>query len=68
MHKIIRNTSLATKLVKNNVQSLSTTVSSAKKRSGKDIVIIDGARTPYAMSGTVYKDLMAYELQKHAVL
>lgn len=68
---IIKNKSpLVSKLVKNNVQSLSTTVSSAKKtqRSGKDIVLIDAARTPFAQSGTVYKDLMAYELQKHAVL
>ena len=68
MLKIIRNSSLASRLVKNNVQSLSTTVSSVKKRNGKDIVIVEGARTPFAQSGTVYKDLMAYELQKHAVL
>jgi len=69
MLKIIKNSALLGGLIKNNVQSLSTTVSSAKKpRTGKDIVLIDGARTPFAMSGTVYKDLMAYELQRHAVL
>lgn len=68
MYKIIKNTSLATKLVQNNVQSLSTTVSSVKKRTGKDIVIIEGARTPFVTSGSLYKDMMGYELQKHAVL
>jgi len=69
MLKIIKNSPVISSLVKSNARSLATTVSSARKQgTGKDIVLIDGARTPFAMSGTVYKDLMAYELQKHAVL
>lgn len=69
MLKIIKSSSVIVNSVKSNVRSLATTVSSAKKpRTGKDIVLIDGARTPFAMSGTVYKDLMAYELERHAVL
>jgi len=69
MHRVIKNGSLVAKLAQNNgAKSLATTVSTPKKRTGKDIVLIEGSRTPFAMSGTVYKDLMAYELEKHAVL
>lgn len=70
MLKVIKyNSPLISKLVHGNARSLSTTVSSAKKqRSGKDIVLVDAARTPFVQSGTVYKDLMAYELSRHAVL
>jgi hypothetical protein len=50
-------------------RTLATQVSSVKQqRTGKNIVLIDGVRTPFAQSGTVYNDLMAYELQKHALL
>ena len=34
---------------------------------GKDIVLVDGVRTPFTMSGTAYQDLMNYELQKLAI-
>lgn len=53
------------------VRCLATQVHSAQigqKRPGKNIVLIDGVRTPFATSGTVFNDLMAYELEKHAVL
>lgn len=49
-------------------RTLATQVSSTKQRPGKNIVLIDGVRTPFAQSGTVYNDLLAYELEKHAVL
>lgn len=34
----------------------------------KNVVFIDGVRTPFAHSQTVYKDLMAYQLQRMAFL
>ncbi|XP_074597030.1 mitochondrial trifunctional protein beta subunit isoform X2 [Brevipalpus obovatus] len=36
--------------------------------SGNSIVFVDGVRTPFLQSGTDYKDMLSYELQKHAVL
>uniref|UniRef100_A0AC35TTZ8 Trifunctional enzyme subunit beta, mitochondrial n=1 Tax=Rhabditophanes sp. KR3021 TaxID=114890 RepID=A0AC35TTZ8_9BILA len=33
----------------------------------KNVVLIDAVRTPFAVSGTDYKDLMAVDLQKHAL-
>lgn len=35
---------------------------------GNSIVFVDGVRTPFLQSGTDYKDMLSYELQKHAVL
>lgn len=35
---------------------------------GPNVVFIDGARTPFLVSGTDFKDFKPYELQKHAVL
>ncbi|XP_015791239.1 trifunctional enzyme subunit beta, mitochondrial [Tetranychus urticae] len=49
-------------------------VSSRQQRSastsgpGSNIVLVDGVRTPFAVSFTDYKNMMGYELQKHAVL
>ena len=69
MLKVIKyNSPLVNQLVSSNARSLAATVSAVKKqRTGKDIVLVDAARTPFVQSGTVYKDLMAYELSKHAV-
>eukprot|EP00010_Vexillifera_abyssalis_P000411 CAMPEP_0201552938 /NCGR_PEP_ID=MMETSP0173_2-20130828/19349_1 /ASSEMBLY_ACC=CAM_ASM_000268 /TAXON_ID=218659 /ORGANISM="Vexillifera sp., Strain DIVA3 564/2" /LENGTH=484 /DNA_ID=CAMNT_0047963527 /DNA_START=125 /DNA_END=1579 /DNA_ORIENTATION=- len=33
----------------------------------KDVVLVEGVRTPYATSGTVYKDLMGYDLGRMAL-
>lgn len=35
---------------------------------GKNIVLVEGVRTPFAQSGTDYNDLDTYELQRHALL
>lgn len=35
---------------------------------GKNIVLIDGVRTPFAHSQTIYKNLLAYQLQRQAFL
>ena len=36
-------------------------------RYGKNIVLVEGVRTPFLISGTDYKDLLGYELQKEAI-
>lgn len=35
---------------------------------GRDVVFIDGVRTPFLQSFTSYKDLMGYQLARHALL
>ncbi|CAL8093592.1 unnamed protein product [Calicophoron daubneyi] len=37
-----------------------------RKPGGKDIVLIDGVRTPFLVSGTKYKDVMLHDLAKDA--
>lgn len=39
-----------------------------KDKTGKNIVFVDGVRTPFLMSGTDYSNLMAHELARHALL
>lgn len=38
-----------------------------KDRTGKNIVFVDGVRTPFLMSGTDYAKLMPHELARHAL-
>lgn len=49
----------------------SVATSSSKKSLDKpgrpNIVFVDGVRTPFAVSGTVYKDFMAVDLQRFAL-
>lgn len=35
-------------------------------RGGRNVVIVDGVRTPFLTSGTMYKDLLAHDLQRFA--
>ncbi|CAF2498394.1 unnamed protein product [Rotaria sp. Silwood2] len=53
-------------------QHVSGTSSSNKTKSikgiGRDVVFIDGVRTPFLQSFTSYKDLMGYQLARHALL
>lgn len=46
------------------------TTPAAKKSSPgqRNIVLVDGVRTPFLVSGTKYNNLMGYELQKSAFL
>ncbi|KAF5274115.1 hypothetical protein FQR65_LT04513 [Abscondita terminalis] len=37
-------------------------------RTGKKIVLVDGVRTPFLMSGTDYSKLMPHDLARHALL
>lgn len=40
----------------------------AKPVGTKNIVLVEGVRTPFALSSTIYKDLLAYELQRLAFI
>lgn len=47
-----------------HARGVSTTRSAA---AGRDVVFVDGCRTPFHMSGTVYKDLIAQDLGRLAL-
>ena len=47
-----------------SVRSLAASTTSGRK----NIVLIDGVRTPFLNSGTDYADVMAYDLQRNALL
>ena len=36
----------------------------AASKSKKNLVLVDGVRTPFQMSSTTYKDLMPHDLQR----
>jgi len=60
-------------LSKNGYRSLSTSITLQKKntvadKTGKNIVLVDGVRTPFLMSGTDYSKLMPHELARHSIL
>lgn len=38
-----------------------------KDKTGKNIVFVDGVRTPFLVSGTDYAKLMPHDLAKHAL-
>lgn len=52
--------------------SAAATATPSKKTLAKpgrpNIVLIDGVRTPFLMSGTQYKNLMPHDLTRHALL
>jgi acetyl-CoA acyltransferase len=60
---MLRVTPTASRLFATATRSLATPPS----RVGPNIVIVDAVRTPFVMSGTVFKDLMAVDLQKEAI-
>lgn len=59
-------------LATNTTSTSSSTSSSGQTKSikgiGRDVVFIDGVRTPFLQSFTSYKDLMGYHLARHALL
>ena len=48
--------------------STSGSVKAPAPAGGKNIVLVDGVRTPFLMSGTDYKNLMPHDLQRYALL
>lgn len=67
---------LSTVVKKNNTSKglgvaarcFSSSASTHQQSGGKNIVLVDGARTPFCLSGTHYKNLMAHDLQREALL
>jgi hypothetical protein len=41
-------------------------LAAAAAASGKKVVLVDGARIPFAMSSTIYSDYLGVDLQKMA--
>lgn len=54
------------------LRCLSTTTTTNQRKvgpiGGKNIVLVDGVRTPFLMSGTTYNKLMPHELARQALL
>ena len=63
MLRVVPTIRLSSPLV---ARSLSTTVQ--KQRSGPNVVLIEGVRTPFLTAYSDYADLMANDLQRHALL
>lgn len=56
-------------LVKNFTQCVAyRSMAVATTNGKKNIVLIDGVRTPFLQSGTDYADVQAYDLQRNALL
>ncbi|XP_055919500.1 trifunctional enzyme subunit beta, mitochondrial [Eupeodes corollae] len=64
------NSIVAANLRRNGIRSLSTTTQkrTAASPSGQNIVLVDGVRSPFLLSGTTYSKLMPHELARHALL
>lgn len=65
---------IAGNVSKNAYRSLSTTTCQQQKvnkvadKTGQNIVLVDGVRTPFLMSGTDYAKLMPHDLARHSLL
>jgi len=46
---------------------VSRALSTSRPSEAKDLVLVDGVRTPFLMSGTDYKKLMPHDLQRYAL-
>lgn len=56
-------------VVQTSVRNASAATSvKAKQQFSKNIVLVDGVRTPFLPSYTEFKDMMAYELARNALL
>lgn len=74
MAKLNQFSPLIAASVKNNaIRGLSSTATVCQKKTlpnktGLNIVLVDGVRTPFLMSGTDYSKLMPHELARHSLL
>lgn len=48
--------------------SASKAYSTKSNNVSKNIVFVDGVRTPFLQSGTQYKNLLAYDLARHSLV
>lgn len=53
-------------IITDAVRTMSTPSTNANNR--KNIVLVDGVRSPFLLSGTSYSKLMPHELARHALL
>uniref|UniRef100_A0A0N4ZV90 acetyl-CoA C-acyltransferase n=1 Tax=Parastrongyloides trichosuri TaxID=131310 RepID=A0A0N4ZV90_PARTI len=58
---------LRTRLITSNIVRNFGSKKDLSKKGLPNVVFIDGVRTPFAVSGTVYKDMMAVDLQRHVL-
>ncbi|XP_059151702.1 trifunctional enzyme subunit beta, mitochondrial-like [Physella acuta] len=58
---------LSTTSPKSNASSQSKTKSSLNRQDRKNIVLVEGVRTPFLLSGTTYKNLMPHDLARDAL-
>ena len=49
------------------LQMATRALSTSRPADGKNLVLVDGVRTPFLMSGTDYKNLMPHDLQRYAL-
>lgn len=63
---------ISSNLKQNAFRSFSTTSGALQKKltdkTGKNIVLVDGVRTPFLMSGTTYSKLMPHDLARQSLL
>lgn len=61
---------VAANLRRNGVRSFSTATEKkiAPSQAGQNIVLVDGVRSPFLLSGTTYSKLMPHELARHSLL
>ncbi|KAG5881138.1 hypothetical protein JTB14_020841 [Gonioctena quinquepunctata] len=70
--KLVKNTISSSIIQQHAVRTLSTGTQINQKKTltpkiGRNIVLVDGVRTPFLMSGTDYANLMPHELAKQAL-
>lgn len=53
-------------LIATRTATSSSAPAAKRQHKGPNIVVIDAVRTPFAVSSTVYKDLLAVDLQRAA--
>uniref|UniRef100_A0A336MAH5 acetyl-CoA C-acyltransferase n=1 Tax=Culicoides sonorensis TaxID=179676 RepID=A0A336MAH5_CULSO len=75
LSNFVKLSGLSNAVYKNAVRGVSTTSdlwtprqAKVTDKTGKNIVLVDGVRTPFLMSGTQYSKLMPHELARHSLL
>jgi len=70
LRSVCLRSSLQTSLVSRGLATTGTAQAKvqAKNAGGKNIVLVDGVRTPFLMSSTDYKNLMPHDLQRYALV
>lgn len=67
-YNVVANVSTKILVTTNCNDRMRRNYATANSKLSRNVVLIDGVRTPFLKSYTDYKDMLAYELQRHAVL